>query len=137
MINPIQSTKPVSTTKKAVKAVAAATVVTAGVAAGLAIGARKGVFNKETVNPILKKVNPYLQKAGSFINDKAEKVTSGVKNKVKNVQIKNRIVNSKVYKTVKSAFTTVANKIKGLNISGKVDTMKDTIESRLHPEKFQ
>ncbi len=137
MINPIQSTQPVSTTKKAVKAVAAATVVTAGVVAGLAIGARKGVFNKETVNPILKKVNPYLQKAGNFINDKAAKVTNVVKNKVKNVQVKDRIVNSKAYKAVKSAFGTVANKIKGLNISGKVDTVKDSIESRINPKKFQ
>ncbi len=48
--------------------VAAGIIAVAGLVAGaLVLGVNKGTFTKETSNKILKKINPYLQNAGTGI----------------------------------------------------------------------
>ena len=74
-IQPVQSTQTYSPAKKAAKTVAKAAVVTAAVATTLALGAKSGRFTvNEKTNKVMAKALPYLEKAGNFINNKAEKL---------------------------------------------------------------
>ncbi len=119
-----------SPVKKAAKTAAAAVLTAGVVATGLAIGAKRGVF-AQGKNPILNKVNPYLQKAGDFINTKVGKVATAIKGKVENLQIKDRIVKSGTYQKVKAGLDKIGNKIKGLDVKGKLTAAKGKIGDKV------
>ena len=78
MISPVQPTKPYSPVKKAAKVAAGVVVTTGLVAAGLALGAKKGVFNPGN-NKYLNYAKKYMKQAGDFINTNAGKVAEKVK----------------------------------------------------------
>ena len=135
MISPVQPTKPYNPVKKAAKVATGVVVTTGLVAAGLAVGAKKGVFNPGN-NKYLNVAKKYMKQAGEFIDTNVGKVAK----KVKSYKINDRIVNSKAYKTVKSGLSSAGKKIKECDLKGKFTNVKDSVsnffERHIHPEKF-
>ena len=138
-IQPVQSTQTYSPAKKAAKTVAKAAVVTAAVATTLALGAKSGRFTvNEKTNKVMAKALPYLEKAGNFINNKAEKVA----NKIAETGIKDKITNSKIYTKAKEETVKVAQRLQDLDIKGKIKSKFSKVEEyirtnigKFNPEK--
>ncbi len=138
-IQPVQSTQTYSPAKKAAKTVAKAAVVTAAVATTLALGAKSGRFTvNEKTNKVMAKALPYLEKAGNFINNKAEKVA----NKIAETGIKDKITNSKIYTKAKEETLKVAQRLQDLDIKGKIKSKFSKVEEyirtnigKFNPEK--
>ena len=120
-IQPVHSAQTYSPVKKAAKTVAKAAVVSAAVAATLALGAKNGKFAvNDNTNKVMAKVLPYLEKAGNFINDKAGKVAD----KISQTGIKEKITGSKVFTTVKGKAEKIADEFSKAGIKEKITNSK-------------
>ena len=138
-IQPVQSTQTYNPAKKAVKTIAKATIATAAVATTLALGAKKGKFTvTESTNKYAAKVMPYLEEAGNFINSKASKVTQ----KVATLGIKQKVSDTKAYKTAKKVADRISGEVKKYDIKGKViqklNAVKEYVQTNIgkfNPDK--
>ena len=78
-VNKAQGTQAYSQPKKVAKAIAGTVATAAVMTAGLALGAKHGKFTvTEETSAVAKKILPYLDKAGQFINNKASQVAKTV-----------------------------------------------------------
>lgn len=150
-IQPVQSAQSYSPIRKAAKTVATAAAVTVATGAVLYQASKTGKLNPKDGNKVIEGLKAALKKPADAIAQKADPIIAKAKEKIVASAIKSKITNSKVYTTVQpkvqsaaSAVTEKAGELKSKvqdmhiadKVSAKVDTLKDFIESKLHPEKF-
>ena len=145
-INAVDNTQAYKPQRKVAKTIAKTVAAAAIVTAGLAIGAKKGKFAvTDESSAVAKKVLPYLDQAGQAINNFA-------------MNLKNRVTNSNAYQTIvkkanesgvtesiKEGFKKgqkmaddVAKEVKKADIKGKAHSAKETVKNFVEDliEKF-
>ena len=138
-VNKAQGTQAYSQPKKVAKAIAGTVATAAVMTAGLALGAKHGKFTvTEETSAVAKKILPYLDKAGKFINNKASQVAKTVVESQAYKTVVAKANESGVTGAIKEGFKKgqgvaddISSKVKQADIKGKAKGIADNLTEKV------